>query len=104
MLNGVTQLVLTKADVMNNFEEIKICTSYKTAENNSTILPFDLLDENATPHYETLKGWQMDLNNCKKKNELPDTFKNYLAFITTNTNVPFSFISTGPERNELIVD
>ncbi len=104
MLNGVTQLILTKADVMNNFDEIKIATQYKVDGKISAQLPYDMMDSTVEPLYETLKGWNSDLANCTTKSSLPSAFQAYLDFVTKNTNVPFSMISTGPERSQLIVE
>ncbi len=104
MLNGVTHLVLTKADVMNNFDEIKICTAYKTEKETFSQLPYDLMDENIEPQYTSLKGWNTDLASFSSRSNLPEAFKNYLKFVTDFTAVPFLFISTGPERSQLIID
>jgi adenylosuccinate synthase len=104
MLNGVTQLILTKADVMNNFDEIKIATQYKVDGNISAQLPYDMMDSAVEPLYESLKGWNSDLAMCATKSSLPSAFQAYLDFVTKNTNVPFSMISTGPERSQLIVE
>jgi adenylosuccinate synthase len=104
MLNGVTQLVLTKADVMNNFDEIEVVTAYHFNGADSMQLPYDLIDENILAKTETLKGWNSDLALCKTKSELPNTFKTYLDFVTNYTKVPFSMISTGAERSQLIVE
>jgi adenylosuccinate synthase len=104
MLNGVTQLVLTKADVMNNFDEIEIVTGYQMNGENSAHLPYDMIDETIAPVTEKLKGWKTDLAECKTKNAVPAEFKTYIDFITNNTKVPFSMISTGPERSQLIVE
>ena len=104
MLNGVTQLILTKADVMNNFDEIKIATQYKVDGKISAQLPYDMMDSTVEPLYESLKGWNSDLANCDTKSSLPSAFQAYLDFVTKNTNVPFSMISTGPERSQLSVE
>jgi adenylosuccinate synthase len=104
MLNGVTQLVLTKADVMNNFDEIKIVTAYKYQGKSSSHLPFDLTDEILEPICETFKGWKSDLATYDSKNALPLLFQQFISYVEKNTNVKFSMISTGAERSQLIVE
>jgi adenylosuccinate synthase len=104
MLNGVTQLVLTKADVMNNFDEIEIVTAYHFDGKDSAQLPYDMIDKNIVPKTEKLKGWNMDLAQCKTKSSVPAAFQTYLDFVTNYTKVPFSMISTGAERSQLIVE
>ncbi|MEY4876952.1 MAG: hypothetical protein RL708_2101 [Bacteroidota bacterium] len=104
MLNGVTQLVLTKADVMNNFDEIEIVTAYHFDGKDSAQLPYDMIDKNIVPKTEKLKGWNMDLAQCKTKSTVPAAFQTYLNFVTNYTKVPFSMISTGAERSQLIVE
>ena len=102
MLNGVTQLIMTKADVLNNFDKIKIAVGYK--HNNEIIdyFPFEI-DDNIEPIYKEFKGWKTDLSIFSNTNELPEELKNYIKFIEDETNVPIKIVSIGPDRNQTIM-
>jgi adenylosuccinate synthase len=102
MINGVSEIVLTKADVMNNFETIKICTSYKVNGALTDRFPSDI-ETQIEPVYSSFKGWNCDINNAKSFNQLPQAFKSYVEFIEKETNVKISIISTGPDRKETII-
>jgi adenylosuccinate synthase len=103
MLNGVTQLVMMKVDVLNIFDEIKICTHYKLADGSITEqLPYDLCDEIVEPVYKDFKGWSCSLENFQSYDEIPAELATYIDFLETELNVPISFISTGPDRHAII--
>jgi adenylosuccinate synthase len=103
MLNGVTQLIMMKVDVLNIFEEIKICTHYKLADGTITEqLPYDLCDETVEPIYENFKGWSCSLENFHSYNKIPAELTTYIDFLENELNVPISFISTGPDRQAII--
>lgn len=96
ILNGVTQLVITKADVMSNMEEFKVCTSYSYDDITSEELPYDLCQTEVTPNYKSFTGWK-DIGE-----KLPDTLDQYIKFIENYLEVPVSIVSVGPGRDELI--
>jgi adenylosuccinate synthase len=99
MLNGVTQLIMMKADVLNIFEEILICTHYQME--NGTItdqLPYDICDQKIVPVYKTLKGWHTSLNGLTNFDDMPVELKEYTAYIEKEIGVPVTFVSTGPDR------
>ncbi|MGM0649240.1 MAG: adenylosuccinate synthase [Bacteroidota bacterium] len=100
MLNGVTQLIMTKADVLNNFKNIKVATAYHTKDGKTDELPFDL--ENARPVYKNIKGWNQSLKNVRNGTEMPKELKDYIAWIEEETGVPVSIISVGPNRTQTI--
>lgn len=104
MLNGVTHLLMMKADVLNKFEEIKVCTHYKL-EDGSIVdeLPYDLTRMPVTPVYKTFKGWNQDLSHVKSFDEMPEELTAYISFVEKEMNVPISLISIGPDRTETIV-
>ena len=102
MLNGVTQLVLTKADVLNVFEKINVCTAYTVDGVKTTQLPYDISAVSITPCYEELEGWQTDLQSIKDKNNLPPALLEVVKIISTFTAVKIKCLSTGPEREALI--
>lgn len=103
MLNGVSQLVITKIDVLNIFKEIKAATHYYYDGDNRTELPFDLCGVPVTPLYETFRGWETSLEKVSEFDALPIEAKNYLRFLEEYLGVPVTMISTGPERTSLIL-
>lgn len=103
LLNGVTQLVMMKVDVLNVFEEIKVCTQYRLPDGSLTDqLPYDLCDEIVEPVYETFTGWQTSLDGLRSHEELPEALARYVAFLEEQLGLPIHFISTGPDREALI--
>lgn len=101
MLNGVTQLVITKADVLNSFETISVGTGYQTADGPTKDLPFALEDVDNID-YKELKGWGELEMDAKTYGDLPDALHDYCDFIESYLNVKVSMISVGPERSKLI--
>jgi adenylosuccinate synthase len=101
MINGVTEIVLTKADVMDNFETIKICTHYQIKGNQSDRFPSEINTE-LQPVYKEFKGWKQKLE-AENYEKLPETFKEFVAYIEKETGAPVSIISTGPDRNQTII-
>ncbi len=102
-INGLTSLCITKLDVLDGLEEVKICTGYERQDGSSTtsMVLADL--EHITPIYETLPGWQASTVGVKRVDELPATARAFLDRVTELINVPISMISTGPDRDETIV-
>ncbi|MFN0274618.1 MAG: adenylosuccinate synthase [Chitinophagales bacterium] len=103
MINGVTQIAITKIDVLNTFAEIKACVAYIINGKRVTQIPFDIVDAQIEPVYESFKGWNCDLENCKTKEDLPIELKNYLQFLEWELKVKISMLSAGPERDKLIL-
>ena len=104
MINGVTQLIMMKADVLNIFEEIDVCTAYKLPDGTITEqLPYDMTDTIVTPIYETLKGWHCSLEGIRKFEALPTELSAYIAFLEEKLALPINFISTGPDRDECVL-
>ncbi len=103
MINGVTQLVMMKVDVLNIFEEIKVCTHYRLSDGSLTDkFPYDLCDDDVTPVYKTFKGWATSLENLHTYDEVPAELAAYIEFLETELKLPISFISTGPDREAII--
>lgn len=99
MLNGVTQLNMMKADVLDDFEEIKVCTHYKLPNGELTDkVPHQLIDEELTPVYQTLPGWQTNTSKIENYTDLPVAFHGYLQFLEKELNVPITIVSVGPDR------
>lgn len=103
MLSGVTQLVITKIDVLNKFSEIKAATAYQINGQETDQLPFDLCDESAIPVYTSYPGWETALTGMNEYADLPETARSYLATLEQELNVRISMVSTGPDRKELIL-
>lgn len=104
MINGVTQLVMMKVDVLNIFEEIQICTGYKLEDGTLTNqLPYDMTDTKVEPVYETLKGWNTSLAGLRTFESLPQELTEYIAFLEAKLGLPINFISTGPDRDECVL-
>ena len=102
MLNGVTQLVITKIDVLNNFDEIKACTKYIVDGEETDQIGFDPASQKIDPVYKSFKGWNTDLEQFSSYNEFPDTLKQYIEFLENELQVKITIISTGPDRKQLI--
>jgi len=101
MINGITKLFMTKADVMSGFKTIKICTSYKVDGQECVELPFNN-DSVIEPVYTIMPGWEENISGIKEFNKLPTSLKKYIEFIETETNVPITLVSVGPDRKETI--
>ncbi len=103
MLNGVTQLVMTKVDVLDEFEELCAATAYKTDAGETTEVPFDLSNNCPAPIYQTYEGWQTDLTQVRNFDDFPAPLKNYVQAMEKALEVPFSIISVGPGRDQLVL-
>jgi adenylosuccinate synthase len=102
-INGVTQLIMMKADVLSGFDELNICTQYELNGNKTSHIPFDVVNSELKPVYITMKGWQADLTQCKSMDELPPEFMAYINFIEQEVKVPITVISLGPDREQTII-
>lgn len=103
MINGVTQIVITKADVLNDFEEINVGTEYLVDGTKTNNVPFDAACVDIKPIYKKLAGWNTDLSPFKTFDELPKNTSDYLAFVENYLGAKISMLSTGPEREKLLV-
>jgi adenylosuccinate synthase len=102
MLNGVTQLIMTKGDVLGCFDSIKIATAYKIGETITEEFPYEL-PENLEPVYKELPGWNCDLTGLKSEEEFPPQLKDYIKYLEDELEVPISIVSVGPDREQTIV-
>ena len=102
MINGVTQLIMMKSDVMNDFDTIKIATAYEIGGRRTSEFPYTITDD-LKPIYTEFEGWKCDLRKCRTYEEFPEAFKRYVEFIEHQTGVPVRIISVGPDRGETIV-
>jgi len=102
-INGMNELTLTKMDVMDGFEEIKVCTSYKIDGEETNVFPLSLNEiEKVEPVYTTLPGWKNSIEGITDWNKLPSTAQAYIRFIEEYLGVKFTIVSTGPKRTETI--
>lgn len=103
MINGVTQLLMMKADVLSVFPTIKVCTKYQLKDGSITsALPYELVNEKITPVYENLKGWNVPITG-NSLNDLPEELSQYIDFLEDELQVPITLISTGPDRLQTIL-
>ncbi len=103
MLNGVDRLMVTKADVLDELDNIQVCTKYQTDHGGDVSFSALLFEENgAQPIYKEFEGWKNDITNIKSYSELPQKLKEYLDYIEDYLQVPLKMISTGPERSKTI--
>lgn len=102
MISGVTDLIMMKSDCLDSFETIKVCTSYKVDGEETTQVPFDTYAE-IEPVYTEFKGWNTDLTGCRKEEDLPVEFKDYISFMENYLGVPIKIISLGPDREATIM-
>ncbi len=103
-LNGLTELIITKLDVLSGFNTLKICREYMIDKQNTKQFPGDpYILQNVTPVYQEFAGWNEDISAVKKYDDLPDNTKKYLEFISSYLNLPIKIVSVGPGRKETIV-
>lgn len=102
MINGVTKLIMMKSDVLDTFATIKACVAYNVNGKKTTELPYSL-ENNVTPIYKEIQGWQTDLTKCTTEEELPQAFKDYIAFLEKELETPIVILSVGPDRAQTIV-
>ncbi len=102
-VNGVTELIMMKADVLTGFKTLKVCTAYNYRGKEISHLPFNIEPENVTPIYKSFKGWQEDISSGDNFEKLPQTLKDYVAFIEESVGVKISIVSVGPDRTETIL-
>jgi len=99
LINGATQLIMMKADVLNAFDTIKVCTHYRLPDGSLTEqLPFDLLNTNVEPIYKEFQGWNTQLNHASAFEQLPEQLVKYIHYLEDELNLPITMISTGPDR------
>ena len=102
-VNGVTQLMMMKGDVLSGFSTLKVATSYFYKGQTINHLPFNIEEHNVTPIYKDFKGWQADLTGMTTFDQLPIELKEYITFIEKEVNVPIKIVSVGPDRIQTIL-
>ncbi|MGG7034348.1 MAG: adenylosuccinate synthase [Flavobacterium sp.] len=102
-INGVTQLMMMKGDVLSGFETLKVCTGYIYKGETISHLPYNIEEENITPIYKEMKGWKADLTGMNSYDQLPVELKAYIEFIEKELEVPIKIVSVGPDRKQTIM-
>ncbi len=102
MLNGVTDLILTKADVLSGLETFKVAVAYTIDGERTENLPYSY-EGNIEPVFKEFKGWSEDITKIKAYDDLPNELKTYIEFVEKETGVPISIVSVGPDRDETII-
>lgn len=103
MLNGVTELVMTKADVLSGFEEISVCTHYIHDGEKIDYMPYDIVSIKPEPVMENLPGWQEDITKITTEEEIPQALKSYISYLQDKLNVPIRYLSVGPDRVQTLI-
>ncbi len=102
-INGVTQLMMMKGDVLSGFETLKVCTSYNYKGTEVNHLPYNIEAHNVTPIFKEFKGWKEDITSMTSEETLPKELKEYIKFIEDFVNVPVKIVSVGPDRTQTII-
>lgn len=103
MLNGVTDLICTKSDILSGFETIPVCDAYEINEKITSEIPFSLTDDKIIPQYKNFNGWSGDLSIIKSYENLPETFQQYMSFVEEQIGLKVGVISVGPDREQTII-
>jgi adenylosuccinate synthase len=102
-VNGVTQLMMMKGDVLSGIDTIKVCNQYKTEEGLINHFPFDINDESISPEYIEIPGWKEELTEINTIEKLPKNFTDYIHFLERELDTPIKIISVGPDRKQTIL-
>ena len=103
-INGINELAITKMDILDDFDKIKLCTEYKVDGSTTDVYPLDLSEvESVEPVYTTMPGWKQDINQCNSVDDLPKEAEDYVKFIQDYLGVEMKILSTGPKRSETMV-
>ena len=101
-VNGVTQLMMMKADVLSGFKTLKVATAYKYKGETISHLPYNIEPENVEPVYTEFKGWAEDLTEMSDAATLPKELNDYIAFLEKELEIPITIVSVGPDRKQTI--
>ena len=103
MINGVTQLAMTKADVLDTLDVLKLCNKYSINGQETSQVPFQMEGFNIKPEYKEFSGWKLDITQIKAYKDLPSQMDSYINYINSVLGVPVKYISNGPCTDQLIV-
>lgn len=103
MINGVTQLIMMKSDVLDDFDEVKACVAYKINGKETKAFPYSIEDGTVEPVYASLPGWKKDMTGFRSEEEFPEAFRNYIDFLEAELETPITIVSIGPDREQTII-
>ena len=103
MINGVTQIIMTKADILDELEELKVCNSYKINGKEVDYVPFQMNKVDIEPVYKAFAGWQKDITAITEFDAMPAEMKTYIDYLNKFLGVPVKYISNGPGRDQLVI-
>ena len=103
MINGATQLSMMKADVLDTFETIEVCTHYDIDGEMYDYFPYDIDSLNIKPVYKALKGWGTDLTGLTDMADAPKEFMDYITYLEQELHVPITIVSVGPDRKQTLM-
>ena len=103
MINGVTQLIMMKADVLDGFDTIKVCTHYDVDGEVIDYMPYDIVSTEVKPIYKELPGWKTDLTKLSSIEEIPAELNSYVEYLEQELNVPITIVSVGPDRKQTLM-
>jgi adenylosuccinate synthase len=103
MINGATQLSMMKADVLDTFDEIEVCTHYEINGEKVNYFPYDITNLDVKPIYKKIKGWKKDLTKLETMDQAPQEFKDYVSYLEQELRAPISIVSVGPDRKQTII-
>lgn len=102
MINGVTKIVMTKADVLDTFDQLHVCEQYKVNGEPTAEVPYQMLKARIEPVYTALPGWKTDITGIKQYSDVPEKMKQYIDYIRKYLGVEISYVSNGPGRDQII--
>jgi adenylosuccinate synthase len=102
MINGVTKVIMTKADVLDSFDSLSLCESYLINGERKTEVPYQMMKAEIEPMYTTLPGWKTDITNISSAGDIPELMKNYIHHVNGYLGVDVSHVSNGPGRDQII--
>ena len=103
MINGVTKIIMTKTDILDNIPELKVCNGYKINGQEKNYVPFQMNKVEIDPSYKSFDGWQTDITAIETYDQLPEKMKEYVDYINEYLKVPVKYISNGPGRDQIVV-
>ncbi len=103
MINGVTQIIMTKADVLDNLDELKVCDKYLINGQETDQVPFQMNRLDVVPVYQAFPGWKTDITSITGYNAMPGAMKGYISYLNGVVGVPVKYISNGPGRDQIVV-
>ena len=103
MINGVTQIIMTKTDILDSLPELNVCNGYKVNGEEKNCIPFQMNRAKIDPVYKSFKGWETDITAVTKYGALPENMKTYIDYINGFLKVPVKFISNGPGRDQIVL-